>query len=127
MGWGGFLPHASNHLKILKNLSNHNRAGVVNGVVPRRILSKRRRCRQTNRRKSRRVHFILFMLTHIDGDCQGRIVFGQNDGNVENEAGVGQRGGGVQGETVVALVVVQSFDTFFVKDFQGVKRFLLIR
>ena len=66
------------------------------------------------------------MLTHVDGNCQRWIVFGQNDGDVENEAGVGQGCGGVQGETVVPLVVVQSFDTFFVEDFQGVKRFLLI-
>ncbi len=85
--------------------------------MPGCVLSVGRGSGEAHGDKTDQINSPTFSGAHFDWNCQRRIVFGQNDCDVEHEADVGKGCSGVERKTMVALVVVESVDAFVVKDF----------
>ena len=112
-------------IRALTNLSHDDGAGEVDGVVQRRVLAEGQGGHQDDRDETRQVNISLLAAGNFHRNCQRRKVFDQDDDEVEDEANVREGRGRVEGEAVVALIVLKPVDAFVVQRLQDVDGFLV--
>ena len=93
--------------------------------MQRRVLAEGQGGHQDDRDETRQVNISLLAAGNFNRNCQRRKVFDQDDDEVEDEANVREGRGRVEGEAVVALIVLKPVDAFVVQRLQDVDGFLV--